>query len=84
MGNGNQPPAGPIARCTALGAFCGIVAAVLSVVIAYSTGTDEKNGLLLPISQMFFLIVILLPLGSLAGAIVGLLLRHRGHRDGTQ
>ena len=84
MSDGNQPLADPVARCAVIGGVSSVTAVVLSVAILSSTGVDEKCGMLLPIIWVALLSIILLPLGSLVGAIVGLFLRRRGGGGAAQ
>lgn len=82
VGDKDQPVLGPISSWALVGSGCGVTAAVLSVVIAFSRGSweDERDGQQVTI-LLILSVILLLPVGAVIGAIVGLFVRHRRRRD---
>jgi hypothetical protein len=81
MAADNQPTVGHVLKCAATGAFCGVTAAVLSVVAVFSTGcAGTKDDDFIAVLCGVLSIMLLMPLGTFAGAIAGFFLRPRTAR----
>jgi len=83
MGDNNQPMASRVSEWALVGAGCGVIAPVLSVVIAFCHGrlNDKGTDQIIGILWIIALVILLVPIGAVTGAIVGFFLRNRNGRD---
>ncbi len=84
MTSKDQPPLPTVKKCAAIGALCCFAGAFTSVALTSSFGRwDEKNGIVLPILILVWLTILLVPIGALAGGVVGVVRSRRAGRNKT-